>query len=109
MTFGQYVRHQREAQKMTLTELARRAKVSTTYLSRIEREREDPPLDYRISALASALSLPLDDLYTAARRLPPDLRAHTGDVIVAYRQRAGGKPASRQKSKTPILTADART
>ena len=42
---------------MTLTELARRVDVSIACLSRVERERENPPLDHLISALAGALGL----------------------------------------------------
>ena len=36
--------------------------ISIAYLSRIERERENPPRDHLISVLAGALCLPLDDL-----------------------------------------------
>ena len=74
---------------MTLTELARKVEVSIAYLSRIERERENPPPDHLITALAGALGLPLDDLFAVARRLPPDLRARTHDVIGVYRRQAG--------------------
>lgn len=74
---------------MTLTELARRVDVSIPYLSRIEREREKPPPDRLMKALARALGLPVDDVFAAARRLPPDLRARTEDVIAVYRQQAG--------------------
>jgi HTH-type transcriptional regulator, competence development regulator len=90
MAFGNYLRRQRERRDMTLTELARRVDVSIAYLSRIERERENPPPDHLITALAGALSLPVDDLFAAARRLPPDLRARTQHVIAVYRQQAAG-------------------
>ncbi len=76
---------------MTLTELARRVEVSIAYLSRIERERENPPPDRLMTALARALGLPVDDVFAAARRLPPDLRARTDDVIAVYRQQAAGR------------------
>ena len=59
---------------------------SIAYLSRIERERENPPPDRLVSALARALGLPADGLFAAAKRLPPDLRARTEDVIAVYRQ-----------------------
>jgi transcriptional regulator with XRE-family HTH domain len=75
MAFGKYIRREREVRDMTLTELARRVEVSIADLSRIERERENPPPDRLVSALASALGLPTDDLFAAARRLPPDMRA----------------------------------
>ena len=43
MAFGHYIRRQREERDMTLTELASRLEISIAYLSRIERERENPP------------------------------------------------------------------
>ena len=86
MAFGKYIRREREGQEMTLTELARLVEVSIAYLSRIERERENPPPDRLVSALARALGLPADGLFAAAKRLPPDLRARTEDVIAVYRQ-----------------------
>ena len=91
MAFGHYIRRHREGREMTLTELARRVEVSIAYLSRIERERENPPPDHLISALAGALRLPPDDVFAAARRLPPDLRARTDQVIAVYRQQASGR------------------
>jgi transcriptional regulator with XRE-family HTH domain len=91
MAFGHYLRREREERDITLTELARRVDVSIAYLSRIERERENPPPDHLISALAGALRVPPDNLFAAARRLPPDLRARTDQVIAVYRQQAAGR------------------
>jgi HTH-type transcriptional regulator, competence development regulator len=76
---------------MMLTELAGRVEISIAYLSRIERERENPPPDRLISALAGALSLPLDELFAAARRLPPDLLSRIDNVIAVYRLHAAGR------------------
>lgn len=91
MGFGRFIRREREEREMTLTELARRVEVSIAYLSRIERERENPPPDRLMTALARELGLPVDDVFAAARRLPPDLRARTEDVIAVYRQQAAGR------------------
>ena len=91
MAFGKYIRRKREGRQMTLTELARQVDVSIAYLSRIERERENPPPDRLLSALAEALKLPSDSLFAAALRLPPDMRARTEDVIAVYRQQTAGR------------------
>lgn len=93
MAFGQFIRRVREERALTITEVARRLDISIAYLSRIERERENPPPDRLLKALARALDLPVDDVFAAAQRLPPDLRARTNDVIAVYRRQApGGGP-----------------
>jgi transcriptional regulator with XRE-family HTH domain len=91
VAFGRYIRRAREERALTITEVARRLEISIAYLSRIERERENPPPDKLMTALARALDLPVDDVFAAARRLPPDLRARTEDVIAVYRQQAAGR------------------
>ena len=91
MSFGKLIRGAREERDMTVTELARQVEVSIAYLSRIERDRENPPPDRLVTALAKALDLPPDNLFAAARRLPPDMRARTGHVIAVYRQQMIGR------------------
>jgi transcriptional regulator with XRE-family HTH domain len=91
MTFGRYIRRAREQRALTVTEVAKRLDISIAYLSRIEREREKPPPDRLLSALARILDLPPDDVFAAARRLPPDLRARTVDVISVYRHQTVGR------------------
>ena len=89
MSFGSTIRREREAQEMTLCELAQQIGISIAYFSRIERERENPPPDRLVAALAYALGLSQDELFAAARRLPPDLRSRAEEVIAVYRQSAG--------------------
>ncbi|MGD9882946.1 MAG: helix-turn-helix domain-containing protein [Reyranella sp.] len=55
MAFGQYLRRVREEKGATLTEVARKVDVSIAYLSRIERERENPPPDRLLMSIARAL------------------------------------------------------
>ncbi len=86
MSFGELVRSSRKALDITVTELARQVDISIAYLSRIERDRENPPPDRLVTALAKALGLPPDQLFAAASRLPPDLRAQAGHVIAFYRR-----------------------
>ena len=86
MTFGRYIRRIREERGLTITEVAARLDISIGYLSRMERDRENPPPDKLMKALARALDLPHDYLFAAARRLPPDLRPRTNDVIAVYRR-----------------------
>ena len=91
MTFGRFIRRVREERALTITEVARRLDISIAYLSRIERDRENPPPDRLMKALARALDLPTDEAFAAARRLPPDLRSRTNDVIAVYRRQAAGR------------------
>jgi transcriptional regulator with XRE-family HTH domain len=85
MAFGRLIRRTREDRNMTLMQLALRAKTSIVYLSRIEREREKPPPDRLLIAIADVLELSHDQAFAAAGRLPPDLQARAIDVIATYR------------------------
>jgi transcriptional regulator with XRE-family HTH domain len=91
VAFGRYIRRVREQRALTVTEVAKRLDISIAYLSRIEREREKPPPDRLMTALARALDLPTDEVFAAAKRLPPDLRSRTEDVIAVYRKQAVGR------------------
>lgn len=86
MAFGKLIRDSRSSTGMTLAELAAEIELSIAYLSRIERDRENPPRDDLIRKIAAALGLPEDEAFAAARRLPPDLQDKAGEVIAAYRR-----------------------
>jgi transcriptional regulator with XRE-family HTH domain len=89
MAFGKLVRDRRATTGMTLAELAAEVDLSIAYLSRIERDRENPPRDDLIRRIAQALGLAEDQAFAAARRLPPDLQDKAGEVIAAYRRSTG--------------------
>lgn len=86
MRFGNLVRRRREERELTLGDVAAAVGISIAYLSRIERDRENPPRDELIRRIARAVDLPEDEAFAAARRLPPDLRPRAGEVIAAYRR-----------------------
>jgi len=71
VAFGQYIRRAREQRALTLIEVASELDISIVYLSRIEREKEQPPPDDVVTSLARILDLPTDDVFAAAGRLAP--------------------------------------
>jgi transcriptional regulator with XRE-family HTH domain len=65
---GSLLRAQRRAADLTLRDLAERTKVSNAYLSQLERGLHEPSLGV-LTAIASALGVPLDSLLTRAGML----------------------------------------
>jgi HTH-type transcriptional regulator, competence development regulator len=86
MSFGAFIRERRLARGLTLLDVAAEIDVSIPYLSRIERERENPPRDELIQRIAEALDIPPDEAFAAARRLPPDLQGRATEVVAFYRR-----------------------
>ncbi len=86
MGFGSYLRAKREERQLTLLDVAERVGISVAYLSRIERERENAPKDELIQKICDVLGLAPDGAFTAAQRLPPDLRPHADQVVQMYRR-----------------------
>ena len=71
-TFGSRVRQLRKSQTMTQHDLAARACITVSYLDKIERDR-CPPSDLTITALACALGVDWDELYTLGGKVPFDI------------------------------------
>lgn len=67
---GGYLRHQREAAKLSLRQLARVAGVSNPYLSQIERGLRKPSAEI-LQAIARALGISAETLYVKAGILAP--------------------------------------
>jgi transcriptional regulator with XRE-family HTH domain len=66
VTLGSRVRELRREQRMTQTDLARRAGISASYVSKLEANRYRRPSAEVLLRLASALNVPVDELYKAA-------------------------------------------
>lgn len=88
MSFGKLLRDTRTDRQLTLEDVANRLGVSVPHLSRIERDRENPPRDGMIQRIGKILGLDEDVLFAEARRLPPDLQPRAGEVFAAYRRMA---------------------
>lgn len=61
---GPYIRARRELARMSLRELSRLSQVSNAYLSQVERGLHEPSVRV-LRAVASAMSIPLDELMRA--------------------------------------------
>ncbi len=77
--FGDTLRALRVAQDLGLREMAGKIGISPTYLSRIERNKENPPRPEIIQALAKALAADPDVLFRLAAGTDPDLIAYLHD------------------------------
>ena len=72
--FGPYLRELRKAAGLTQRQLADKAKVDFTYLSKLENEILPPPSEEKIVVLARVLGHNSDDLLELARKVPNNLQ-----------------------------------
>ena len=77
MTFGTRIRELRQAKNLTLRDLAKKVKVTFTYLSKIENQKlsfgDYPGVDL-IHRLANALGADADELLLLAEKVPEEIR-----------------------------------
>ena len=71
--FGDTLRDLRLAQDLGLRDMAGKIGISPTYLSRIERNKENPPRPEIIKAMAKTLAADPDVLFRLAAGTDPDL------------------------------------
>ena len=77
MTFGTRIRELRQAKKWTLRDLAKKVRVTFTYLSKIENQKlsfGEFPSDKLIIKLASTLDADADLLLLLAEKIPDAIR-----------------------------------
>ena len=92
MNFGERLREMRKEKGLTLREVAERAGIDFTYLSKIENERIPyTPAVETIRQLADALSVDSIELLTLAGSSPKNWRrsgetSRPGDISIAQRR-----------------------
>ena len=92
MAFGERVRELRKAQGMSQRELADRAGIDFTYLSKIENGRMEPPSEQVIRSVAEELYADADELIVLADKFPSDLAQElkTPERVKALRRELAG-------------------
>lgn len=73
MTFGRTIRDLRKRKGISQKELADRAGIDFTYISKIENNRMPPPSEKTIRAMARTLETDADELIRLAGKVPTDL------------------------------------
>jgi HTH-type transcriptional regulator, competence development regulator len=92
MAFGERVRELRKAQGMSQRELADRAGIDFTYLSKIENGHMEPPSEQVIRRVAEELDADADELIVLADKFPSDLAQElkTPERVKALRRELAG-------------------
>ena len=76
MIFGERIRKERMEAGVGLNELCRKVKISSSYLSKIERGIEThAPSEEVVTALASVLGLDVSEMLLLAGKIPSDVKA----------------------------------
>jgi transcriptional regulator with XRE-family HTH domain len=85
MSFGSWIRAEREKADLSLKDLAGSIGISQAYWSRIERGLELAPKDSLIIAACQRLGLSTDQAFIEAKRLPPDMQGDLEFAVSLYR------------------------
>jgi transcriptional regulator with XRE-family HTH domain len=97
MELGKAIRMCRSRKELTLAELAKRTKLSESYLSLLERGNRDPTLS-TIEAIARGLEVPVSLLVflgsdaSETSSLPPEVREKLSTAIIQLLQAANESP-----------------
>ena len=73
-TFGSALRAARRAAGVTQRELAERAGLDFTYISKLENERIPPPAADTVVLLCSILGIPAEEMLALTRKLPSEVQ-----------------------------------
>jgi len=74
MSFGKRLRALRLEKRINQKELAARARIDVTYLSKVETGKMEPPAEDTVKRLAEALDQEPTELLILAKKVPADVR-----------------------------------
>jgi transcriptional regulator with XRE-family HTH domain len=89
MVFGERIRELRKAKNLTLREVAAKADINFTYLSKIENGKldfSDFPSEKLIRRLAAILNGDVDELLLLAQKIPEEIKQRVLDRPDAFRK-----------------------
>ncbi len=99
MSFGKTIRDLRKARGVSQRELAERAGIDFTYLSKIENDRMPPPAERTIQSMAEILGADSDELIRLAGKVPSDLAEFlvSDPAAMKYLRSFQGNPRKREE------------
>lgn len=95
LSFGERLRRWRRKKGFSQRELARRAEIDFTYISKVENDTPgfESPSEEALTRLADALDVDADEMITRAGRVPSDVRRILVDdfsLVKEIRERGQG-------------------
>jgi transcriptional regulator with XRE-family HTH domain len=84
-TFGEVLKEKRRAAGLSQRQLAERAGVDFSYISKLENDRLPAPAADTTARLAACLGCPVEDLLAAARKMPAGLSDSVTNAPAAIR------------------------
>ena len=85
MSFGKWLREQRQVSNITMAELARGARITPAYIGVLEAQPRRIPSREIVDRMAKVLGVPLSEARLAAGYAPPELEfSNTTRELVSY-------------------------
>ena len=105
--FGTVLRENRRLSGLSQRQLAEKVGVDFSYISKLENGRQPPPAAETVARLAEVLGCPVEDLLSAAKKMPANLNESVGQpAALRFLQEASRlAPLARGMGTTPWQTA----
>jgi transcriptional regulator with XRE-family HTH domain len=91
LSFGELLREKRRAAGLSQRELAKRAGLDFSYISKVENGRQRPPAADTVVRLCNILGTPVDEMLAAVGKIPDEVekKISTSPAAQGFLQEAG--------------------